>query len=270
MDETLRVQLQQAFSGYLEAGLGGSQEAVQQELSRFVRYCGRDSAVQSLTPMVVAGYCGTLEGLGDDRSLRVSFTKGFLAYLHNQGWTSTNLATHVKLRRTGRRGPAQPRKKRPVGNQLTAEGHDRLQDELATLKSQRVTVAEEIRLAAATKDFSENAPLDAAREHQGQLEARIRELETLLKDATILDDSAGGKGAKSRIGVGTHVVLRHVPTGRQVRYHLVESKEADPTEGKISAASPVGKAVLDRAVGDEVTVETPRGSVGYVIADIGR
>lgn len=270
MTQQPEVLLTHALGQYMEAGAGGDRQAIQEELSRFIRWCGRDRVASSLTPLEVEDYCGTLEGVGQQSSHRLTITKGFLTYLNRQGWTGTNLAPHAKLRRSGRKGPIS-RRSRPSASasQLTSDGHQRLMAELAALKAERANVAEEIRLAAATKDFTENAPLDAAREHQGQLEARIRDLEEVLKGAMILEETPGEESGRSRVALGSRVVLQHSQTGQKVSYLIVESSEADPSAGKLSAASPVGKAVLDCAVGDEVEVVTPRGAVRYVVAKVG-
>ncbi|MDO8751863.1 MAG: transcription elongation factor GreA [Dehalococcoidia bacterium] len=257
-------------SDYLEAQGETNHSAVQQELVRFVRWCGRTREVHTLTPLEIEGYSGNLEGAGEESSERLAILKGFLTYLHRQGWTEANLAPHAKLRRTGRKGLAPRRSRTAKSNRLTAEGHQVLQDELAGLKGERGNIIEEIRLAAATKDFSENAPLDAAREHQGQVEARIRELEGTLKGATILRQESRGKNVRLlKVALGARVVLRQVQTGQEVSYLLVESREANPSAGKLSAASPLGKAVMDHAIGDEVEVTTPRGAVRYLVSKIG-
>ena len=140
--------------------------------------------------------------------------------------------------------------------------------ELEALKAERIDVVEEIRKAAATKDFSENAPLDAAREKQGQVETRIKILESTLEGAVLLEELKANGGNSSRIAIGSRVVLRHAQTKREVSYLLVEPQEADPSAGKLSVASPVGKAVLERTVGDEVEVATPGGAVQYVVAKV--
>ncbi|MBI4199103.1 MAG: transcription elongation factor GreA [Chloroflexi bacterium] len=153
--------------------------------------------------------------------------------------------------------------------QLTSEGYRQLREELAARLEERLTVAEEIRRAAADKDFTENSPLDAAREHQGHLEARIRELEATVQGAVVLDGRSRPGGASVKVGVGSRVVLRQQDTGREVSYLLVEPREADPANGKLSIASPVGRALLNRNVGQEVEVATPRGPVRYLIARLG-
>ncbi|MSQ22387.1 MAG: transcription elongation factor GreA [Dehalococcoidia bacterium] len=253
-------------SEYLEAQGDTDHSAVQQELVRFVRWCGRTREVHTLTPLEIEGYSGNLDAAGEESSERLAVLKGFLAYLHRKGWTEANLSPHAKLRRAGRKGSASSRSRTSKSNQLTAEGYQLLQDEMAALKGERGNITQEIRRAAATKDFSENAPLDAAREHQGQVEARIRELEATLKGATILER---GKTVRAKVTLGARVVLCQAQSGQEVSYLMVESSEANPSAGKLSTASPLGRAVMDHAIGDEVDVTTPRGAVRYLISKIG-
>ena len=139
-------------------------------------------------------------------------------------------------------------------------------EQLEDLKGERVVVTEDIRTAMADKDFRENAPLEAAKERQGIIEARIRELEASLATAQIL--GPGSKVALQRSAVGTKVTLKDVASGRQIVYTLVDVREADAASGKISTQSPVGQALLDRAVGDEVTVNVPLGTVSYLVQTI--
>ncbi|MBI4202119.1 MAG: transcription elongation factor GreA [Chloroflexi bacterium] len=263
--------LSEACASFLQDHSEKDPSFAQQELLRFARWCGRDLPVDSLTPLMVENYCATLEGVGDDKAQRLTTTKKFLAYLHHEGLTGANLASHAKLRRLPRRNAAangRPARLNPV-NQLTPEGYQHLQEELAALKAQRPLLAEEIRKAAATKDITENSPLDAARELQGQTEARIRELENLLKTATILDGTPQVYHSLMRITVGSQVQLKDTLTGQEFSYMLVDSRETDPAAGKISDASPLGRAILDHGVGDRVDVPTPRGTRQYVVAKIG-
>ncbi|MBI4311063.1 MAG: transcription elongation factor GreA [Chloroflexi bacterium] len=271
MNPSTQLSLWQACAGYLKSQAGKSQPLVLQELTRFTSYMGADRVISAIAPLDIEKYCESLEAIGDERGDRLNITKDFLKYLFKEGASEGNLAAHAKLRRVGRRGSSQRKlTKQPVGNQLTPEGYQRLNEELTVLKSQRPVIAEQIRKAASTKDFSENSPLDAAREIQGQAESRIRDLESLLRGATILDGANNQDHAiLQRVSVGSKVILKHAMSGKEVAFMLVDSSETDPASGKISDASPVGRALLDRVVGDKVEVVTPRGTVQYVLSKIG-
>ena len=238
-----------------------------QELGRFVAWCGRDRQVGELSPAEVADYAHYIGQRGIDSIQKLAPVKAFLGYLKDEGWVHTGLASHLRVPRTRRNstrrgsGPAASQ-----GTQLSQEGYDRLVEQLEGLKGERVTVIEDIRTAMADKDFRENAPLEAAKEHQGIIEARIRELEASLSTAQIL--GPGSNVALQRSALGTSVTLKDVASGRQMVFTLVDVREADAGSGKISTQSPVGQALLDRAVGDEVTVTVPRGTVSYLVEKI--
>jgi len=119
----------------------------------------------------------------------------------------------------------------------------------------------------ADKDFRENAPLEAAKERQGFIESRIRELEGTLPSVQLL--AANAAEPQKRVKVGVTVTLKDTTTGREVVYTLVDVREADVASGKISTVSPVGQALLDRAVGDELSVHVPRGTLNYIVQKIG-
>jgi transcription elongation factor GreA len=118
------------------------------------------------------------------------------------------------------------------------------------------------------KDFKENSPLDAAKERQGLVESRIRELESGLSTAEIITEGSK-KTRHLRVAVGTKVTLKDTSSGRQVNYTLVDIREADVSSGKISTASPVGQALLDRTVGEAVSINVPKGTLHYTIEKIG-
>ena len=121
----------------------------------------------------------------------------------------------------------------------------------------------------ADKDFRENAPLDAAREKQGLLEARIRTLESSLENVRIVKSEAlTQKQKKKLIQIGSKVTLVESKSGTQNVYVLVNASEANPIENRISTASPVGRALLDHSKGQDITVNTPRGEIRYVIRDV--
>ena len=108
--------------------------------------------------------------------------------------------------------------------------------------------------------------LEAAKERQGMIEGKIKELEATLATVQIL--GPGSNAVRQRSALGTRVTLKDVASGKNIVYTLVDVREADAAAGKISTQSPVGQAILDRVVGDEVTVNVPRGTVHYQVKKI--
>jgi len=238
-----------------------------QELGRFVAWCGRDRHVGDLSPADVADYAQYIGQRGTDSIQKLNPVKAFLSFLKDEGWVQTGLAAHLRIPRTRRSGNRRSSgSAASEGSHLSQEGYDRLVNQLEALKGERVTVTDDIRTAMADKDFRENAPLEAAKERQGFIEARIRELEASLATAQIL--GPGSKAARQRSALGTSVTLKDVASGRAIVYKLVDVREADAASGKISTQSPVGQALLDRAVGDEVTINVPRGTLCYLVEKI--
>ncbi len=237
----------------------------QQEVYKFVRWYGEKRPLIGLTIPEVANYAEQITFSTTEVVEKLGIIKTFLAYAHKQGLTRTNLAVHLKSKKTPPKS-ASPLKRRSHRKVLlTSQGYADLKAELTTLKNERPRIAEELQKAASDKDFRENAPLEAAREYQGQLEARIRKLESTLKMATLVDEQqAGGR----EITFGDTVVLRDLASGEQVSYTLVDASEANPIEGKISVVSPMGQALLGRMKGQNVEVKAPAGVLHYRIEDI--
>ena len=243
------------------------QEGYHQEVGRFVAWFGRDRKVGELSPSMVAEYAQVISQGGADSAQRVSPVKLFLTYLKEEGWVKVSLATHLRVPRNRRsvRGSGAPPPQTGTA-QLSREGYANLMAKLESLKEDRVRVVEEIKLAMADKDFRENAPLDAAKEKQGRIESDIREIEDNLAKAEVIDSVSAEP--RQRVSVGTKITLQHVSSGKKMEYTLVDMWEADVASGKISTVSPIGIAVLDKSVGDEVEVDAPRGKVQYLIQEI--
>lgn len=142
--------------------------------------------------------------------------------------------------------------------QITESGQHELERELEELKSRRGEIADKIAAARDFGDLSENAEYDAAREAQGLLETRITEIETILQNASIIQ-----AGSSSTVTLGSTVELE--ANGKTVVYTVVGPVEADPLEGKVSNESPVGQALMGKAVGDTVTISTPKGELAYTV-----
>ncbi len=137
---------------------------------------------------------------------------------------------------------------------VTQEGLQELQNELDTLVHvTRQEVIQELQEARAQGDLSENADYDAARDHQARVEARIRELESLIKNSEIIKEEEKGHGAIS-VRLGSTVSVRDLSDQTENTYSIVGTIEADPFEGKISNDSPFAKAIMDKKEGDIVTV----------------
>ena len=151
--------------------------------------------------------------------------------------------------------------------QITAEGLQKLEEELAQRKSViREEILERIKEARAQGDLSENSEYDQAKEDQGKNESRIVELEQMIKTAVIIDTSASSKEGK--ISLGCTVVLKDMETDEEENYTLVGTTEADPFDNKISNESPVGKAVIGKKIGDVVVAVTPAGELSYKILEV--
>ena len=142
--------------------------------------------------------------------------------------------------------------------QITESGQRELERELEELKSRRGEIADKIAVARDFGDLSENAEYDAAREAQGLLETRITEIETILQNASIIQ-----AGSSSTVTLGSTVELE--ANGKAVVYTVVGPVEADPLEGKVSNESPIGQALMGKAVGDTVTISTPKGELAYTV-----
>ncbi len=133
----------------------------------------------------------------------------------------------------------------------------KLQDEIATLEYElHVELPKEILKARAHGDLSENAEYHAAKDRQGFVNARLNQLKKRLAEMSMIDFS---KIPHDRVGLGSTVVVLDTKRDEEVTYNLVTSEEADAANGKISTTSPIGRALMDKEVGDEVKVQSPGG-----------
>ena len=147
---------------------------------------------------------------------------------------------------------------------LTQEGLDELKNELDNLINvKRPENIQAIKEARALGDLSENAEYDAARNEQAQIEGRIKQLEKMIENASIITDVSNDK-----VSIGNTVSIKYVDDDEEDEYKIVGSQEADPFESRISNESPIAKALFDHKVGDVVTVESPNGSYEIEIIEI--
>jgi transcription elongation factor GreA len=151
--------------------------------------------------------------------------------------------------------------------ELTREGYERLVAELERLETDaRREIADAILEARGHGDLSENAEYHAAKDEQAHLETRIAKLRNQISSARVIDAS---DVRSDRAGVGSHVTVRHAGDPEDTTYQLVGSAEASPADGRLSVESPIGRALLGAAPGDEVSVQTPGGAMQVVVVAIG-
>jgi len=266
-NSTHNLSLGEAASRFLANLSPGEREASQQEIYKFIRWYGWERPFARLTIPEVASYAERLSLSDTDYIKKLELVRAFLTYARKEGWSKSNLATHLKAKKGKTPLGSSSRRGLPQTISLTQQGYAELEAELAALKSKRSQAIDEMRRAAADKDFRENAPLEAAREQYGHLEGRIRELEEALKSASVID---GKQKATLKAGIGDSIVLRDLASSEELRYTLVSPKEVDPTGGKISAVSPIGKAIIGRRQGEVVEVTTPAGKLRYQIKQVER
>ena len=234
------------------------------EVDRFVRWFGRDRMPSQIRGHDIELYAETLGPAVPATSKKTEQVRKFLTYLKTEGFVAYPLAPHLRLRKSSRSGGAGAGRSEPETIELTAEGIAALKAELESLVAQRPAIREAIRLAMLDKDFRENSPLDAAKDKQGHVEARVREIEAMLRRAVVVDGSAGA----GRVRVGTTVTVTRLDDGTVKTYSIVGPTEANAADGKISSVSPVGKAFLNCQVGEEVEVDAPRGAQHFRIDQI--
>ncbi len=149
---------------------------------------------------------------------------------------------------------------------MTLEGYENLMAELKRLKTKdRYQIAKEIEIARDHGDLSENAEYDAAKDKQGHIEAKIRDLEDKLARADVIDPS---KLDSDKVVFGATVVLEDLDTGEEIRVQIVGPEEGDVKQGKISVHSPMARALIGKELEDEAVVKAPGGTRSYEVKDI--
>ncbi len=149
---------------------------------------------------------------------------------------------------------------------MTQEGKEKLEEELLFLKTERrQEVVERIKVARDFGDLSENSEYDAAKDEQAFVETRISQVESMIRNAVIIENDNQNPNV---VSLGKSVTFMELPNGEEETYMIVGSAEADPFEGKISNDSPMAKSVLGHEIGEEVTVVTPGGDIQVKIMKV--
>ncbi len=240
------------------AGLSPAKRASDEAaVLRFVRWFGRQRGVDAIKARDIDAYCLTAP------AQEAPALRGFLSHTYKKGMSIRGLASRVKTKK-------EPKEQARVTTgseeliQVSAEGLDTMRAELNELKAQSIIVTEQMKRAAADKDFRENAPLQAAREQKAHIEGRIKELQATLSRATTVN----GRLHEAAVCLGDTVHLTDLASGGLITYKLVDSREASPARGRLSASSPIGKAIMGKRVGQEVQFTAPAGTFTYRIEEI--
>ena len=149
---------------------------------------------------------------------------------------------------------------------LTIVGEKKLQEELKELKIERPKISKSIAEAREHGDLKENAEYHAAREQQGMNEARIKDIEFKLSNSEIIDSQPSEK--KNQIIFGSTVELLNIENNSNIKYQIVGEDEADLASNKISSNSPIAKGLLNKKIGDTITISVPKGELNFKIINI--
>jgi len=257
------VSLGQAFSQYLDS-LKPEQRAKDEA---FVRKCiehfGESFRVRELNGARVESFADAYIKPSDPVAPdRVAALKGWFQFLKKKDLAVANYGVNVRVKRAPGRGSSLPSASRQVENpiEVTAEGLEAMQAELADLKTQKDELVRAIELARQDGDLRENAPYHAAREALAFNENKHRQVEQALRRAVVVDRVADGQAS-----VGSTVHITDLADEKVLTYTLVSAREADLSTRKLSVESPVGRQLLGRRTGDEVEVTTPRGAMRFRI-----
>lgn len=266
-ESTVTITLGEALDEYLGTLTPEAQNSVSPFVRRYVEHAGHDMAVAALTGARVESYAESQIQMSDPAApKRVAALKAWFQYLKKRSYVEKNYGVHIRLRRAaGRATAAHAVNVAPI--EMTAEGIEHLQGELARLEGDVPDLVKAISLAREDKDFRENAPLEAAREALAFNETRRREINGTLRRAVAVDEAAS---PDDRSTIGSTVQVTRLDTDRDIEYKLVSAREANAADRRISVESPVGKELLGRRAGDEVTVSIPSGVVQFRVTSVSK
>jgi len=255
-----KMSLMQAAGLYLGSVESGGANIRRQVINQFVRWFGRERLIGNIVAEEIANYAQRMSASDVESRKKLDILRAFLLYAAKAGWTEKNMAVHLKAKKGKTRVNAIDNKNSRQVVSLTEQGYQAMQKELAELKSRRPQIVEEIRKAAADKDFRENAPLHAAKERMGHLEGKIMELDETIKSAVVVDEKAD---VMNKVHTGSNVILLDLSLNEKLSYKIVNPKEVNPAKGRISNGSPIGKAIIGCKCGDIIEIEAPVGRLRY-------
>lgn len=254
-----------ALGEYLRSLKPDLRRAQEPYLRKYVEYQSESFLVGDLKGSRVESYAlDTIRGSDPNAPDRVTALKAWFQYLKKKNYTSENFGVHVRVPKApGRPAGARQVRVEEAPLEMTSEGIVNLQHELAELEERKLDTIRAIEVARQDGDLRENAPYHAAREQLSFTQQRMTQIENALKRAIAVDKSEDDRSA-----VGSRVTVTRLDKGTQDTYQLVGAREANARERRISVESPVGRELLGKRVGDQVSVETPSGSITYRIETI--
>ena len=234
-------------------------------LQNFSRWFGGERSIKEIDPVQLERFQDQMTASGQDPANKLEPLRQFLSDARAKKLIDVALASHVKIRRKTALERLSLGKPVEIATiDMTRAGHDQLQAELVRLEVDELPSAiSEMARAAADKDFRENAPYDAAKQHRAEIQRKIDEIKETLSRAAIVEQAG-----VDRATVGNVVMVRDLDEDEVYTYTLVGPGERGPN--KISVHSPVGKALVDHVVGDVVAVTVPAGVHHYRVERIGR
>ena len=264
--QAAQTSLAAALSEYLETLKPAERVARESYVRKFIDHMGHDLPCISLSAARVESYADSqIRDKDPNAPKRVEALKPWFQFLKKKGYVPENYGARIRVPRSGRHRNGMMASARldepPV--EVTADGLEARKRELDELIEQRPEIVRAIAAAREDKDFRENAPLQAAREQLGMTDGRIKQLESDIKRAVVVDTTS-----KDISAIGSVVTVTRLDNSVQAEFTLVGAREANAAERRISVDSPVGAQLLGRRSGDEVEVIIPSGSVHYRIDQI--
>jgi transcription elongation factor GreA len=252
----------QAMAEYLQSLKNDLRSSHEPYIRKYVEYTGETFLVSALTGSRVESYAESQIRASDPAAPeRVAVLKAWFQYLKKKDYTEANYGIHIRVRKPAGRvtgGTTIRGDEQPI--EMTQDGITSLQAQVELLNAERLELRQAMEIARSDGDLRENAPYHAARERLGLVETQHRQLSESLRRAVLVD-----RADDDRANVGSMVRVTNVDDNRTHEYRLVSAREANATEKKISVESPVGRQLLGRRPGDEVTVDTPRGQIRFRI-----
>lgn len=235
----------------------------------FVENIGENKTLGNIRPPEIGDYSQQITSrmANADTQSRLASVKKFLQFLHEYDLISKdlNIPSHLRSKRIiTTRKTKNKSKIIEDGPKLTRSRFKSLISQLDKLNKQKMDLAGDIQNAREDGDVRENAPLEAAREAQAMVMAKITDIENLMRGAIIIDDSSQST-LKGKVNIGSKVNLKNLENNETHSFQLVDYHEADPLNGKISVDSPVGKIILGKSKNDKVSVKSPSGTIEYQI-----